>query len=265
MPETSQPAPVRGRQRAVGYALNVFPYDSARELWPVLERDVLAIKERSFPNDVFPIELRFSERIVRDLSSDCDQVARLKYFLDTHDLALVTVNGFVMPAFHGERVKERVYLPSWQESEARMNFTKTCLDLLVQLATTDAEFVSVSVPFGSLKPVPLAAVAPNILRCGEHATALHQRTGVHCVVALEPEPGLCVETTGEAIEFFERFVPDRLRPYLGINFDLAHQLVEFEDLAASVARLQAAGVSIAKVHVSNAAEFTEWQPFLEAG
>jgi hypothetical protein len=89
---------------------------------------VLEIKSRAFPNEIFPVELRFSERIVREL--DCDQVARLKYLLDTHDLALVTVNGFVMPHFHGERVKERVYLPAWHESEARLLFTKSCLDLL---------------------------------------------------------------------------------------------------------------------------------------
>ena len=89
----------------VGYALNVFPAETLAELWTVLENEVLQIKQRVFPNEVFPIELRFSEKIVRDLN--CDEVACLKYFLDTHDLALVTVNGFVMPHFHGERVKER--------------------------------------------------------------------------------------------------------------------------------------------------------------
>ena len=36
--------------RAIGYALNVFAYDTLAELWPVLEGDVLAIKERAFPD-----------------------------------------------------------------------------------------------------------------------------------------------------------------------------------------------------------------------
>src|SRR5439155_18391953 len=96
MPETRLP-------RALGYALNVFPYTTLAELWPVLEGDVLRIKETAFPDEIFPIELRFSERLVDELLQDCDQVAKLKYFLETHDLALVTVNGFVMPVFHGER------------------------------------------------------------------------------------------------------------------------------------------------------------------
>ena len=114
---------------------------------------------------------------------------------------------------------------------------------------------SVSVPFGALKPVSLAAVAPNILKAGEHAA----RQG--CVLALEPEPGLCVETTTEVVEFFTRFVPDRLRPYLGVNFDLAHQLVEFEDLPAALALLRQQAIRVAKIHVSNAAELPELKPF----
>jgi hypothetical protein len=280
MPETYSDAAQPSQARALGYALNVFPYDTLAELWPVLEGDVLRIKEIAFPHEVFPIELRFSERLVRELQSDCDQVAKLKYFLDTNDLALITVNGFVMPAFHGERVKERVYLPAWHESEQRVRFTNACLDLLAQLAplschserseespteTTETlryaqgdnreTILSVSVPFGALKPVTMEMVAGNILKAGEHAA---RQNGV---VALEPEPGLCVETTGEVVEFFERFVPDRLRPHLAVNFDLSHQLVEFEDIPASLRLLQQNNVPVAKIHVSNAAEMTELTPF----
>jgi len=246
MPENFRPT-----GRAVGYALNVFPYRTLAELWACLEGDVLKLKSLASPAEPFPIELRLSESLLRELRD----VAPLKAFLDTHGLALVTINAFVMPAFHGERVKERVYLPTWHESDARVRFTNACLDLLAECGT--GENLSVSVPFGALKPVPMAAVAPNILRCAEHAAAL----GRCCVVALEPEPGLCVETTAEVVEFFERFVPDDLRPHLGVNFDLSHQLVQFEDLAESVASLQRHGVPIAKVHISNAAELTEWKPF----
>ncbi|MCG3149023.1 MAG: hypothetical protein PCFJNLEI_02475 [Verrucomicrobiae bacterium] len=234
---------------AVGYALNVFPAETLAELWTCLETEVLQIKDRVFPDEVFPIELRFSEKIVRDL--DCAEVARLKYFLDTHDLALITVNGFVMPHFHGERVKERVYLPAWHESDARLRFTNTCVDILSQL--TDG--ASVSVPFGALKPVTHAAIAPNILKAGEHAAQKGS------VVALEPEPGLCVETTDEVIAFFKAHVPQSLRQHLAVNFDLSHQLVQFENLPESIARIQEAGIRIAKIHIANAAELTDLKPF----
>ena len=279
MPETLPIA------RPLGYALNVFPYHSLAELRECLGREIRQLKERASPGRTFPVELRFSELIARELQQDCDEVARLKYLLDAEDLALITVNGFVMPEFHGRPVKERVYLPAWHESDARARFTISCLDLLAQLAPMTwegeapdepivgteasarrearppANFYSVSVPFGALKPVSMDAIAPPILRCARHAESIRQRTGVPCVVALEPEPGLTVETTAEAVTFFERFVPDELRPYLGLNFDLSHQLVEFEDLGASLATLHANGVPVAKIHVSNAAEMTELRPF----
>jgi sugar phosphate isomerase/epimerase len=250
-------------QRLLGYALNAFPYNSLAELWPVIETDAPRIKARCFPDEEFPIEVRFSERIVAELLADCNHIARLKHLLDVHDLRLITVNGFVMPPFHGQPLKERVYRPAWHESAARARFTNACLDLLAQLAPVDAPFVSVSVPFGALKPTAMDAVAPNILACAEHAAAIEQRTGVRCVVALEPEPGLCVETTGETIGFFERFVPADRRRHLGVNFDLSHQLVQFEDPVESVERLLRAGVPLAKIHLSNAAEFTRFKPFYD--
>jgi sugar phosphate isomerase/epimerase len=237
--------------RPTGYALNVFPAETLAQLRATLTGDVARIKHRIFPDTDFPIELRFSERIVAELQAP-GAISDLRQILDTGGLRLVTVNAFVMPHFHGERVKERVYLPAWHESDTRLRFTNTSLDLLARLGTG-----SVSVPFGALKPVSMTAVAPNIIRCAEHAAT----TG--CVLALEPEPGLCVETTDEVIEFFDRFVPDRLRPHVGVNFDLAHQLVEFENLADSIARLQAAGILITKIHVSNAVEMPVLKPFYQ--
>ena len=233
----------------VGYALNAFPCETFADWWECLNTDVLEIKRRVFPDEKFPIELRFSERLIQELTPN--RVVQLKNFFTANGLTLVTVNAFVMPHFHGAPVKERAYLPAWHESDARLNFTNRCVDLLAQLTTGG----SVSVPFGALKPVTLAEVAPNILKAGEHAS----RQG--CVLALEPEPGLCVETTAEVMEFFTRFVPERLRPHLGVNFDLAHQLVEFEDLPVSLELLRQHNIPVAKIHVSNAAEMSELKSF----
>ncbi|MCX7885948.1 MAG: hypothetical protein N3B01_01645 [Verrucomicrobiae bacterium] len=250
MPETCR--------RPVGYALNVFPYQTATELWDCLRRDVLQLKALASPHEPLPIELRLSEQLLRELRP---HAPALKTFLLEHDLPLVTINAFVMSAFHGQRIKEGVFLPAWHESDTRLRFTNACLDLLVEIAGTCGQpaaeiILSVSAPFGALKPATMAAVAPNILRCAEHAAELQPP----CMLALEPEPGLCVETTAEVVEFFERFVPEKLRQSLGVNFDLAHQLVQFEDLAESVATLQRHRIRIAKIHVSNAVELTGWEP-----
>ena len=279
---------------AIGYALNAFPCESFADWWTCLNTDVLAIKQRVCPDEILPLELRFSEQFIRELTPG--RIRQLKTFFAAQGLALVTVNAFVMPHFHGAPVKERAYLPAWHASDARLNFTNRCVELLEELECISVEVPkcsspqmtkcrsaevpkgsraeselrhlstwalatppsippSVSVPFGALKPVTLAAVAPNIIKAGEFAA----RHG--CVIALEPEPGLCVETTEEVLEFFSAYVPQELRPYLGVNFDLAHQLVEFEKLPAALAALKQHGITVAKIHVSNAAEMTELKPF----
>ena len=78
------------------------------------------------------------------------------------------------------------------------------------------------------------------------------------VIAIEPEPGLTYERSDEVIAFFTKFFPSpESRRHLGVNFDICHQLVEFEDPAASVAALEKAGVRITKIHVSNCIEVTK--------
>lgn len=262
MSETAPDSTTAGR--LIGYALNAFAYHTVEELWPVLRGPVAEIKRRVFPSTVFPVELRFSEPLVGMLQSNATVCARLRDTLHDSGLALVTANAFVLPRFHGEVVKERVYLPAWHDGTTRRDFTIASLEVLARLTNHSGPhtgFWSVSVPFGALKPVTMDEIALNILACGEHARRLSEQTGRQFVVALEPEPGLTVETTDEAVRFFEAHVPAGLRPYLGLNFDLGHQLVEFEDPVESIRQLQQAGIFLAKVHVSNAAELTELRPF----
>ncbi len=259
MSSTGQSQPV-----VLGYALNAFPYHTLTELWPVLETDVLAIKQRVFPDAPFPIELRVSAPIVAELTRDPATVTRLREFFTAHELALVSLNAFVMPRFHGQPVKEQVYLPAWHTGTERLAFTNHSIDLLAQLGDARlGSVLSASVPFGALKPVSMEQIAPHILAAGAHARQVHERTGRWCVVGLEPEPGLTVETTPEIIRFFDAFVPAELRAYLTVNFDLSHQLVQFEDPLDSLEQLHAHDIRVSKVHVSNPAEMTQLEKFYE--
>ena len=79
----SETAPAAGH--VLGYALNAFPYHTLAELWPVLENDVLQIKERMYLHSVFPIELRFSEPIVRELQQDWNTQGPEAFSFDTLD------------------------------------------------------------------------------------------------------------------------------------------------------------------------------------
>ena len=84
---------------------------------------------------------------------------------------------------------------------------------------------------------------------------LEHSTGRRIVLAAEPEPFSFLETTDEVIEFFTtRLLPagPHAKRHLGVCYDACHQAVQFEDMAASVGALRAAGVPIAKVQLSSA-------------
>ncbi len=270
---------------SVGYSLNVFPDETLDELWTTLRTRAARIRRDAFGNRPFPVELRLSAQMVAELRAKPQAVIELRDYLRGEGLRLVTLNAFVPASFHQPNLKERVYLPAWHESDERVRYTCDCADLLAELAPADVSEPSLSVPGGVLKSsadqTPLSdldsssarpdkSVRPTgagdvhrktsdaLRRCAEHCAALETRTGRRIVVAIEPEPGLTCERTDEVIAFFAKFFPaPESRRHLGVNFDICHQLVEFEDPAASVTALEKAGVHITKIHVSNCIEIAK--------
>jgi hypothetical protein len=80
--------------------------------------------------------------------------------------------------------------------------------------------------------------------------ALESRTGRLIRVAVEPEPGCVVESTAQAVTELSG-VDTR---YIGICLDLAHLACAWEEPAAALGRLRAAGLPVVKTQVSAALE-----------
>ncbi len=271
----------RTRPSAVlGYSLNVFPDETTKELWRTLRDQAIPIQRESFESEPFPIEMRLSGEMACELTADAAQRKRLSNFLQANSLEIVTLNAFVPLSFHEANVKEKVYLPRWDEGRERLAYTLACADLLAELGSSRAPYLSLSVPAGILKrdlsathlEQSAAAFAVALARFASHAHQLWKRTKRWCVLALEAEPGLTCERTDELIEFFQTALDvygagwlaknesscgsldaarRLLRQFIGINFDTCHQLVEGEDLRLAVQLIRSAGISIFKVHVSN--------------
>jgi hypothetical protein len=111
------------------------------------------------------------------------------------------------------------------------------------------------------------AFTHNLLRVVAHLVDLERRTGRRVKLALEPEPFCFLETTEETVRYFEQHVYSAtgtrrlaaltglpvsevqglVRRYLGVVFDIGHQSVAFEDIAASLQLLVAAGIPIFKL------------------
>lgn len=260
------------------YCSNIHPGESWAEVRANLARHVPPVRERVAPGVEFGIGLRLSARAAAELA-DADALPEFKRFLAEQRLYVFTLNGFPYGAFHGTRVKEQVYLPDWRDPE-RLAYTNRLADLLAALLPQPAAGAppiegSVSTVPGAFKPAlggahDVATMVDHLLRHVAHLVALHARSGRCVALALEPEPHCWLETIDEAVAFFTRELHGpaavrrtmqltgldqagataALHRHLGLCLDLCHAAVEYEEPAALLRQLQAAGIRVPKMQIS---------------
>jgi len=203
--------------------------------------------------DRLGIGLWLARPVVTELVEQPGLLARLRAELDSRGLETVTLNAFPYSGFHREVVKRDVYRPDWAD-EQRLAYTLDCARVLAALLPDDAARGSVStLPLGwrtfwSPERADLARAALD--RLAEGLAAVHARTGRRIRVGFEPEPGCVVQTTAQAVTELSAVDPE----WLGICLDTCHLAVQFEDPAAAVARLRAAGLPVVKIQASAAVE-----------
>ncbi len=258
------------------YCTNVHSGESWPHTFAALRRHLPAVRRRLSPNAPMGVGLRLSS-VASEALQDEGALDSLRDFLAREGLYVFTINGFPYGPFHGERVKEQVYEPDWRTPE-RLSYTDRLADLLAALLPDDPElFGSIStVPgaFGAAAAAPGAveAIASAMLRQAARLAALEDRTGRRIVLALEPEPMCLLQTTAEAVAFFEahlfgaealaRFAAlsgrsaqaaERLlRRHLGLCLDVCHAAVAFEQPGDSLALLHGAGIAVTKLQLSSA-------------
>lgn len=263
---------------AGGFDLTYCSNIHAGESWPQV-RDALAsalprVRELMGWEGPFGIGLRLSGAAARDLEEP-DALARFRAFLRSGGYYVPTINGFPYGAFHGTRVKERVYLPDWRSPE-RIDYTNRLARLLATLSAdagrTEANISTVPGAFRSTieSSSDAEAIALSMLRHATYLKRLREQTGVTISLAIEPEPACHMETVDDAIGFFREFLRssrliesasaaegvsldlDDVVRHLGMCLDACHMAVEFEDPADAVRRLAAEDIRIFKVQLSSA-------------
>lgn len=234
------------------YCTNIHPGESWDDVRRNLSGHLLEVKQTVSPEDPFPIGLRLSA-----LAADQVDAAEAQRFADwcaENDCFVLTVNGFPYGRFHGSGVKEQVYLPDWRDP-ARVDYT-------CRLADLTAGWLPKGV-VGSISTVPVAfkdgfeeadweRVRRHVAMVVEHLDGIRQSGGPEIVLSFEPEPCCVLETTAEAIDFFERMSLDEsVADLAGLCFDCCHQAVEFEEPRISWTALRDAGIRIGKVQISS--------------
>ena len=249
----------------LAYCTNIHPAESWEETLEVLKTDVLAVRDRISPNSPFAIGLRLSARAAEELiGPDGVNLRLFKAWLFEENCYVFTINGFPYGAFHGERVKEKVYQPDWT-TEARLTYTNNLFIIIAELCTEETGG-SVSTLPGSFKEFGADEnlIFANLYACARFIETMGAESGKDLHLGLEPEPLGHFENTKETLAFFESFFAwcearelrtDCVTRHIGINYDTCHFALEFEDCHASLKALTDAGLRISKIHLSNALSF----------
>lgn len=254
------------------YCTNVHPGETLPLVRELLKRHVLAVKQAVAPEHAFGVGLRLAAAAA-DALADPAELARFKAELDADGLYCFTLNGFPYGAFHATRVKERVYLPDWQAPE-RLRYTRVLARVLAELLPLGVNGSISTVP-GCFKPNLNGVESERVMAAAmidvvAMLVDIARSKGRHIALALEPEPECFLETTDEALKFFETHLVSRearqrlvdvadvdpadaertLRRHLGVCLDTCHASVEFESPLEAWRKLQAAGIAVPKVQIS---------------
>lgn len=251
------------KQHHLAYCTNVHPAETWAETRAVLKTEVLAVRDRIAPDQPFAIGLRLSALAARELLKD-DELDHFESWLASENCYVFTINGFPYGAFHGTRVKEKVYQPDWTTDE-RLTYTEHLFQIIARLCPAGSGG-SVSTLPGSFKEFQAdeSLLFTKLHACARTIRDLSAETGKDLHLGLEPEPLGHFENTSETLAFFERFFawcdeqgldPEPVRKHLGINYDTCHFALEFDDCHRSLQALAEAGLRISKIHLSNALSF----------
>lgn len=267
----------------LAYSTLVHPGDTWAEMRDSLETFAPAVKARVSPDAPYGVSLRLSADSAATLTADPAERVRLRRWLDDRDMYVYTVNAFPYGPFKGRVVMEQVYEPDWA-TEDRVAYTCQVADILAEITPATVNPSIQTAPLAFRPKVTSAAdvsgLTENLLRVVAHLADLERRTGRRVKLALEPEPFCFLETTEETVRYFHEQVYNsagtaclaRLtglpasevagvaRRYLGVVFDVCHQSVEFEDIAASLRMLYSAGIPIFKLQAAAALWVTEVTP-----
>lgn len=250
----------------LSYCTNVHPGRTVAEVANGLEQHTARVRERL--DAPIAAGLWLARSVVDELMLDVRGPERLKQRLDKLGLTCHTLNAFPYGDFHGERVKENVYLPDWSDTR-RLEYTADCARVLCKLLPDGVDGSISTVPLGFKRfehpPGFEERCIENLIELTRRLMRTCEETGRRIRLAIEPEPLCLLETTGETLAFFDRLrkraddemLTDAVAEHLGVCYDVCHQSVEFEDVEASIAQIAAAGVRINKVHITCAIELRD--------
>ena len=172
---------------------------------------------------------------------DAARIARLKQRLGELSLAVSNINAFTHFA-DGD-----TYHPTWIEDDAsrrqvRIEHTLRCIEMA---AAFGSKTISLQ-PGGPLIGTKLSREQAGDLFAEGLRVVLPAARSAGITLAVEPEPGLFIESSAEYIDFKQAYFQDE--PLIGMNCDIGHLFCVGDDPAEVVRSMPA---EIAHVHLED--------------
>ena len=179
------------------YCSNIHPGESWAEVYGNLTTYLPEIRDKLSWRGPLGIGLRLSAEAAETLARP-GELSSFRRFLSSGPYYVATINGFPYGPFHGEPVKEQVYLPDWLDEE-RLLYTNRLPTILAELPGELETARSVSTVPGAFKECvrsdgEVREMAERMLRHVLFLSALEATTGRTVTLALEPEPMCYLET-----------------------------------------------------------------------
>jgi sugar phosphate isomerase/epimerase len=259
--------------RHLTYCLNIHSGETFADILKAVRTYPPRIREWVGCSQPFGLGLRIGERALAEAEATAGWDS-LRSVMDAESLYVFTLNGFPYGRFHDVPVKTSVYEPDWR-SPLRRDYTIRLAHFLAHLLPDGVGGSISTVPVAYRAAIhsdaELAGVVRNLADCAVALAGIYSRTGKEIQLGLEPEPDCWIDTTLDALQFFQDFLipqgvarvqelmgkggaaaEEVLRRHLGYCVDTCHFAVQFESPAEAIRRLVAAGIRISKVQLSAA-------------
>ncbi|MEE2788652.1 MAG: metabolite traffic protein EboE [Myxococcota bacterium] len=241
----------------VTYCTNVHPGESVGAVIKTLDEIVPAVKAHVCADGTFGVGLRLGHEATSTLHRDQDARNRLCDVLVKQDFDVFTVNGFPYGTFGEGVVKTSVYEPDWRDPR-RVEYTIQLAEVLAALPGPSVR--TISTVAGGFRPKTCTEedrilMGKNLLRVASALRDLAEASGTQIRLCLEPEPWTTMETTDDAVGFFQQHLSpgtELVDAHLGLCYDCCHQAVHFEDPRDAINQIYDSGIVIGKVQVSSA-------------
>lgn len=263
----------------LGYSSNLHAAETVVELERVLAAFTAEVRQR-LGWERIGLDLRLGSTAIREMGGDPAALARVRRALDQAGASAHSLNAFPLRPFQAAVVKADAYRPDWTEDERTDD---TIAIIPVALALCDDAFVTVSTVPGSYRPFGAVKndhtkIAANLGRFAGHAAKAKRTSGRTVMLCLEPEPWCTLETSHDAVAFWQGPLAQAgvaaaasvldgdqaaaraaIAEHLGLCFDTCHFSLAFEDQRAVAERLVAAKIPIGKCQFSAAPEVRDPQ------